>query len=96
MPPEHFTLSPESCTAAPLRASFWALQVGTALAAGSSGAGRTEENMMETESYSIDRRVTGIRFLLTLLFFLIAEVLQTVLALIILFELLYTLVTEAP
>jgi hypothetical protein len=50
---------------------------------------------METEGDTIERKATGIRFLFTLLFFLIAEVLEAVLVLVILFELLYALVTQA-
>jgi hypothetical protein len=51
---------------------------------------------METESALIGRKATGIRFLFTLLFYLIAQVVEAVLLAVILFELLYTLVTESP
>ena len=44
----------------------------------------------------IDRKDTGIRILLTILFALIAQVLDTVLGLIILFALLWALITKQP
>jgi hypothetical protein len=51
---------------------------------------------MEVEEREIERVDTGIRFLLTLVFFVVARVLETVLSVIILFELLYTAITKNP
>ena len=48
---------------------------------------------MESERTEIDRRDTGLRILYSLLFWLIAGVLRAVLGLLIVFDLLYTLVT---
>jgi hypothetical protein len=52
---------------------------------------------MEGEELEIERSETGIRILLTLLFYLIARAVGFVLGVLILFELLYTLITkDAP
>ena len=48
------------------------------------------------EGIVIERRVTGIRIAYTLLFFVIAQVVETALTVIVLFELIYSLVTERP
>ena len=49
---------------------------------------------MENERTEIERKDTGLRILYSLLFWLIASVLETVLGLLVVFGLLYTLVTE--
>jgi hypothetical protein len=51
---------------------------------------------METEEHEIERVDTGIRFLLTLLFFVIARVMETILAVVILFDLIYVAITKSP
>ncbi len=51
------------------------------------------ETVMETERPEIERTDTGLRILYSLLFWLIARVLGAVLGLLIVFDLLYTLVT---
>lgn len=53
-------------------------------------------NSVEKQDVEITRGETGVRILLTLLFFLIAEVIQAVIAVCILFELIYALVTTSP
>ncbi len=50
----------------------------------------------EIEEGPIERGETGIRMLYSLVFFVIVNVLETVLVTIVLFQLLYTLVTKAP
>ena len=50
---------------------------------------------MEGEDIEIERSETGLRILLTLLFYLIARALGFVLAVVIVFELIYTLITRA-
>ena len=49
-----------------------------------------------TEEQEIERGKTGIRALLTLLFFVISRVVRAVLVLTVLFELLYTAITKSP
>ncbi len=49
---------------------------------------------MENERTEIERKDTGLRFLYSLLFWLIARVLETLLGLLVVFDLLYTLVTK--
>jgi hypothetical protein len=51
---------------------------------------------MEELEEPIERGETGIRILLSLLYLIIARVIETVLLVVILFELLYTLITKAP
>ena len=51
---------------------------------------------MEEEEREIERSETGIRILLSLLFLIIARVVETVLFVVILFELLYALITKEP
>ena len=51
---------------------------------------------MSDEVIEIERGSTGVRFLYTLLFFLIAQLLEGLFLLLILFELLYALVTQEP
>ena len=51
---------------------------------------------METEKIEIERGTTAIRCLLTLLFLIIARVVGTVLLVVVIFELLYTLITTGP
>ena len=51
---------------------------------------------MENEGIEIERGTTGVRFLLTILFVVIARVVETVLLVVIVFELLYTLITMSP
>ncbi len=51
---------------------------------------RSEEPVSET----VDRFDTGLRVLLTLLFFVIVRVVEAVLAVVIVFGLLYTLITQ--
>ncbi len=48
----------------------------------------------QTEDEEIDRLDTGIRILLTVLFFIIARVVSIVLIVVILFELAFTLITQ--
>ncbi len=60
----------------------------------------TEDARMDEDTYpeqEVDRADTGIRIALTLLFVLIAAMIESVLSVIVVFELLWTLVTkEAP
>ncbi len=51
---------------------------------------------MEAEGIEIERGTTGVRCLLTLLFLIIARVVGTVILIIVLFELAYTLITMSP
>ena len=51
---------------------------------------------MEANATEIERGSTGVRCLLTLLFLIIARVVGTVLFVIVLFELAYTLITMSP
>lgn len=51
---------------------------------------------LEETGPEVDRSDTGIRVLLTLLFVLVASVAETVIGLIVLFELVWTLVTRQP
>jgi hypothetical protein len=51
---------------------------------------------VEIEEGPIERGETGIRILYSLVFLVIVNVLETVLVTVVLFELLYTLVTKAP
>ena len=51
---------------------------------------------MELEGIVIERKDTGIRILLSLLFWVIMEVVKTVLAVIVIFELIFTLITKKP
>ncbi len=60
----------------------------------------TEDARMDEDTYlehEVDRADTGIRIALTLLFVLIAAMIESVLSVIVVFELLWTLITkEAP
>ena len=58
----------------------------------------TEDARMDEDTYhEVDRADTGIRIALTLLFVLIAAMIESVLSVIVVFELLFTLVTkQAP
>lgn len=58
-----------------------------------SEAGTTDVSARENE---IDRKDTGVRILLTILFVLIASAIETVLGLIVLFELVWSLLTRQP
>ena len=51
---------------------------------------------MENEDQEIERGETAIRALYTLLFIIITRVVETVLLVVILFELVYTLITQSP
>ncbi len=51
---------------------------------------------MEAEETTIERRQTGIRILLALLFMVIFRVTSVVLAVVVIFELLYALITRQP
>ena len=52
---------------------------------------------MESEELEIERSDTGIRILLTLLFYVVARAVGFVLGVVVVFELIYTLITkEAP
>ena len=51
---------------------------------------------MEEEEREIARSETGIRILLSLLYLIIARVVETILFVVILFELLYALITKEP
>ncbi len=51
---------------------------------------------MQTEEQEIERRQTGVRALLTLLFLVISRVVGSVLFLTVLFELLFTAITKSP
>jgi len=51
---------------------------------------------MEAEETTIERRQTGIRILLALLFLVIFRVTSVVLAVVVVFELLYALITRQP
>jgi hypothetical protein len=51
---------------------------------------------MEYEEQEIERGETGVRILYTLLFFVIARVVETVLLVVILYEIVYTLITQSP
>jgi hypothetical protein len=55
-----------------------------------------EPEELETEELEIERGETGVRALLTLLFFIVARLVGYVLFIIILFELLYVAVTKNP
>ena len=51
---------------------------------------------MQDDDRIIERGETGVRCLLTLLFLLVAQVVEAVLAVVILFELVYALITRTP
>ena len=57
---------------------------------------REEGEQMETEDTIIERRQTGIRILLALLFVVIFRVTSVLLTVVVLFELLYALITRQP
>jgi hypothetical protein len=51
---------------------------------------------MEIEGIEIERKDTGIRVALSLLYWVIMEVVKTVVAVIVIYELIYTLITKKP
>jgi len=51
---------------------------------------------MEFEGIEIERKDTGIRIVISLLYWVILEVVKTVLAVLVIFELIYTLITKKP
>ncbi len=51
---------------------------------------------MEFEGIEIERKDTGIRVVISLLYWVILEVVKTVLAVLVIFELIYTLITKKP
>jgi len=50
----------------------------------------------QTDTARIDRAATGVRILLTILFALVVRLVEAVLAVIVIFQLAYTLVTQQP
>ena len=51
---------------------------------------------MELEGIEIERKDTGVRVVLSLLYWIILEVVKMVVAVLVIFELLYTLITKKP
>ncbi len=51
---------------------------------------------MESEQAPIERKETGIRVVLSVLFWVILEVVKTALGVLVLFQLIYTLITQKP
>lgn len=51
---------------------------------------------MESEETPIERKETGIRVALSVLFWVILEVVKTALGILVLFQLIYTLITQKP
>ncbi len=51
---------------------------------------------MEFQGIEFERKDTGVRILLSLLYWIIMEVVKTALAVLVIFELIYTLITKTP